>query len=464
MINFFLIAILIIYFSVNYKFLGGKSYTEILLKMLFLYVFVFGVLEYFIMDFIRKILIDLLVILLCFIQFQKANFKFPGIKWFLVFTTFFVISTIFTSSGLYESFTYYRTFFYPYIVFLVVYNLRMPQKNWDVFNKFVFSLFILQIIASIFKFIFIGVSEKTLIGTISSTGGTFSTMIPLTAIAFIFSFFMIYKQDYKYILISLGFLLMGYTGAKRGIWLYLPIVLLISLYAYKKVTGFTIISKKLIGLSFFLILFSVLTVVFGSKYSTTLNPDKNIGGRFELDYLQEYTIDYTFASSSDSELTQGRGANFLNVLKKMKDGDLINFAFGFGPESGKGVRTYGEGIWEYLGVNGPVTGLTYHIVQLGILCNIFILMFLLKCTVSLFRLSKSESDLFWKAFIFGELMITIVFLIDFVTYSSSFISTIFPLSFTYAYIAALCYKRFIVHHGSINNNNINFIRPSKGNG
>ncbi|NLM67349.1 MAG: hypothetical protein GX180_09280 [Enterococcus sp.] len=265
-------------------------------------------------------------------------------------------------------------------------------------------------------------------------------MIPLTAIAFIFSFFMIYRQNYKYIIIAMGFLFMGYVGAKRGLWLYLPVVLSTGIFFYFKIIESKTIPKRLIRSSVIIMIFSVLTIILGAKYTRSLNPENKIGGSFELNYLKNYTIDYTFSTSSEDELSQGRGANFISVITNMKSAKWINLLFGYGPESGKGVATYGEGIWKTLGVNGPITGLTYHLVQLGILSNILIVFIIIRLSLSFLSLSKSESDPYLKAIIFGGFMVTIVFFIDFLTYSNSFFSTLFPLSFSFAYFSAIIYK------------------------
>lgn len=440
-----LLSLIVVYFLVSYKLLISRSYSEFLLKVLFLYVFLFGILEYFgLSEFIRKFMIDILIILLLIVQINKAKYKFPGLRWFIALSTLIFSSSAFSLSALYPSFTYYRTFLYPFIVFVIVYNIKMCESDWLIFNKFIFSLFILQIAASVIKLIFIGVSEKLMIGTISTSGGVFSTMLPLSAVAFIFSFFMIYRQDLKYILLVTGFLFIGYMGAKRGIWIYTPIILISGIYFYIRITSSferKKISKKLMRLTIFIIIFSAITLIFGAKYTRSLNPENIKGGQFDINYLQEYAVEYTFATSENEQYTLGRGANFLSVMRQMLNAQPINSLFGYGPESGKGVRTYGEGIWEYLGVNGPITGLTYHLVQIGLIGTTILLLILLRIAIFFFRIARKERQKYWKSFIFGTFMIFIVLIADLFTYSNAFITTIFPMSFTLAYLSALVLKR-----------------------
>jgi hypothetical protein len=437
-----LIIILFIFVLYSLKYFKGKNGTENIAKFIFIYVFTYGAMEYLGMpDFLRKFLIDVLMILLVAIQTKKTHYRYPGINGFTLISVVFIISTTLSFSSIYPALTYYRTFLYPYLIFLAIYNMRINERIILTFNRLIFSLYSLQIIASIFKIIFIGVNEKFLIGTISTSGGTYSTMIPLAAIGFLSAYFLLHKQDIKYLILIIGFLFMGYAGAKRGIWLYLPVVLLIAIYFVRKIPNKPIISRKLALTGVFLLFLSAGALFFGVKYNKTLNPEQTIGGEFDMEYLQEYAIEYTFSSSYDNKYTQGRGANFINVFQKTFSAEWINTLFGYGPEAVKGIRVYGEGIWGQLGVNGPVTGITYHMVLLGLLGSFLILYYAIKISIFFFRATKYEHESYWRAFSFGGFLFMIIFLIDYLTYSSSFIMTLFPLSFSTAYIGGIILKR-----------------------
>ena len=451
MAKIILVLLLFAFFTAIHKLLRSKSHSERLLKVLFVYVFIFGALEYLgLPDFLRKFLIDILIFFLLVLQVQKKNYKIPGLKFFLIFTIILIFSAIFNSSAIYPTFTYYRTFLYPYIIFLAIYNLKMDQLRWQSFTKFIFSLFILQIFASVFKLIFIGIDEKVLVGTVSTLGGTYSTIVPLAAIAFVISFLLYEKQSLrKYIILIFGFLIMGFVGAKRGIWFYVPLTFLIAAFSYSKIAGRKLLSKSRINVVILIIAFSGIVIYLGAKYSPTLNPNKTFGGNVDMDYLKNYAVEYTFAQSNYEKTSQGRGANTLTIFKDLSNSNLVNILFGYGPEAGKGVGTYGEGIWGELGINGPITGLSYHLVQLGILFIILITLLSYRLSQVFYKYTIIEHDLYWKIMNFGAFLVTIVFILDFFTYSSSFINSIFPLSFSFAYFSAIIFKRNKIRFESV---------------
>ncbi len=192
------------------------------------------------------------------------------------------------------------------------------------------------------------------------------------------AYYIHYKPKKSYLIVILGFLIMSYSGGKRGIWLYLPLMMFIALFYSIKIHKVKFKLEKLIFAGTIILSISIFALVFGAKNTKTLNPQNVIGGQFDPDYIQKYAIDYTFSNKSDGSFSTGRGTNLINVSKKLLDSDWNIILFGFGPEAGKGVSLYGEGIWQKLGVNGPVPGITYHMVQLGFLGSLIVLFYAIK--------------------------------------------------------------------------------------
>ncbi|MFW5879650.1 MAG: hypothetical protein ACOCUV_02375, partial [bacterium] len=110
-------------------------------------------------------------------------------------------------------------------------------------------------------------------------------------------------------------------------------------------------------------------------------------------------------------------------------------------------RRYGDGIWGKLGIAGPISGMTYHLVSIGFLGVILILLGVFKLFRMLLIGAKHELDPYWKSFTYGGFLVTVVFIIDFITYSPSFVTSLYPLSFTYAYIIGTVIRRFSSVHG-----------------
>ena len=433
--------ILLLFWSFGY--LEKNISIPTIISLLFIYVFFFGLLQYFkLPDFLIKFSIDIFFILLIIGLLSPKNKHYPGIRIFILFTALFFFSVVLNSSDLYHSLTFYRIFLYPYLLFLVLYNYNFSEKQRYYLNKLIIYLFIIQIFFSIFKFIFIGPSEKILVGSISIDGGVFSTIFPLFAIAFLFSLFVIYKSDKKYLLYSIGFLLMGYVGAKRGVWLYLIILIIFGFYYLRKINAGKFLNKRLLSKSLIVLALSIVALGIGVRYTPTLNPEMSRGsGTIDLSHITTYALDYTFNVSEFEDKSFGRGANFLTAGKHLISSNAINILFGFGPDVAKGTVTYGEGIWGEFGIYGPATGLTRHMIQLGVPAVIIILLVFYGFGKIFLSLAKVEQDPWRKSIAFGGLLVTVLFFLDYLTYSSAYITTLFPLSFSYVYVLALIFKR-----------------------
>ena len=406
-----------------------------LIQFLLIYVFYFGLFEYFgVPSLLLKIIIDGFFLVLLTIYFARYEKYTPGFTLFILLTLIVVFSTVLNESNLYHSFTYYRTFLYPYLLFVFVFNSTLPEKKWKELNHFLTVLFIIQIFASLYKFVFLGITEKGLIGTITTSGGVYSTILPLFAISFLISSFLFYERRRRYIYLIIAFLFMGFVGAKRGIWLYFPMILISSLYFFQRITQIPVFSRRLVFVGLTILIVGFGAVYLGGKYNRSLNPENRIGGSFDLEYISNFAIEYSFHESEYGEISYGRAANFISVLEYMYKSPVMNILFGFGPDAAKGTSTYGEGIWGEMRIAGPVTGLTLLLVQLG-LAGVFIILTTFYFIGRFFyTLTKTIMIPYWKSFAFAGFLIIILFFFDFLTYSSSIISTIFPLSFTLFYI------------------------------
>ena len=403
----------------------------------------YGILEFLgFSGLLLKLFIDILIFSILIFHLSKTNYKLPGIGLITLLSFEIFISSIINQSDIYSSLTYYRIFIYPYLIFLFVYNSRLNIYSWW---KFFAGLFILQIIISFVKYLSIGVMEKGLIGSLTISGGTYSTIFPLFAISLLISLYIIYKRDNKYILLIIGFLFMGFVGAKRGIWFFLPLILIIIYFLYRKIMKLRFFTKKSL---YFLILIPIIgfTILYvGTKYNSTLNPQGKIGGKFNPEYVKNYTLNYTFKEDESDNITNGRGANFLNIITKYSKSQLKVILFGYGPGEVKGTSVYGEGIWGDLGISGPVTGFSSMLVTLGFLGSLLIIILVTKCGIIFYKSSQCQKSRFYKAISFGGIIVSFLFFLDYFFYSSSFFGTIFPISFLYAFLIAVILKDYNIN-------------------
>lgn len=413
-----------------------------LIVFLFTYIFVFGLLELSSLPNIAiKTFIDVLFLFVLFNLFRVNVSISNTLGLFIIFTLSIIFSLFINQSDIYHSLTFLRIYLFSYIIFLFFYNTNLSDKKWFIFNKVVVFLFLLQIIASIYKFFFIGITEKELIGTIDTTGGAYSTTLPIFAISFIISFFLVEGRRIKYVILIFCFLFMGFVGAKRAIWFYTPILFILAWYLYTRVTISKINSSKNLTILILLLLVASGIFIFAGKYSRTLNPENRIGGEFNPEYIKDYTIEYTFSESQSGQVSIGRGANFIRIIKKISNAPPLNLLFGFGPDAVKGSSTYGEGIWGEFGINGPVTGFSANLVQIGLIGSFFVILVLSLGFKTFFKLAKTESSPYWKSIALGGSVSSLMIIIDYFTYSSSFFNTVFALSFTYFYLLGMMLNR-----------------------
>lgn len=433
--------LIIIYFWYYRKYFQSSSIQIALIKILFTYVFLYGILEYIKVpvEFI-KFPIDIIIFLIILGLLSHRPYIIPGLKWMVLFLAVFTLSFLLHNSEIYPSFTYLRTFLYPIIILISIINLKASERELFKLNRYIIILFILQVVASFYKLAFIGINEKKLIGTITIDGGAFSTMLSLFALSFVISFYFLDNNKRKYLILGAGFLFFSFMGAKRGIWIYFPVLVLISLYYYTNLKG-SALKISVLRNYLFTIIGVIIVFLFGLRYSPTLNPEGQMGGEIDLEYFQNYAYDYTFNTSEYSDYSLGRGANTIKAIKHFILEDPVDFLFGYGPAISKGVPTYGFGIWGDIGIYGPVTGFTYNLIQIGFVGTLFILFTFFAITRFFYKYSKFEKNNYWKAIGFGGLLASIVAIMDYISYSSTFIATLFPISLSYFYVLGLIFKR-----------------------
>ena len=137
----------------------------------------------------------------------------------------------------------------------------------------------------------------------------------------------------------------------------------------------------------------------------------------------------------------GLSAIYSNVLNQNTATKLI----GYGPDSIIGETNidksqYKYGVSSYIGVNGWSMAL----VSIGFLGAISITFFYLIISIHTYKFSKIITDPYWKSISFATFLISIVFFLDFFTYTRSFFNSI-PLNITLLYFYGILYNKFHKH-------------------
>ena len=151
--------------------------------------------------------------------------------------------------------------------------------------------------------------------------------------------------------------------------------------------------------------------------------------------------------------TFGRVNSTLRSLEVLKDAGLRHVLLGFGPGLLAESSITGTDMVDITAVKFGIargqTGFVWLVLQIGIPGVVFLLALYFQLFRAVLSVFKETSSPYWKPVLLGFLGATIVFVLDFLTYSQStmFWGTLTPV---YFYIAATCLKTNVLQTGSQN--------------
>jgi hypothetical protein len=400
--------------------------------LLFSLVFTQGLVEYFeLPSYIYKVGVPLLIILMLGKKLLNNEVKKVPFSMFIgIFIIVSILSYLNSPTGLISLvyFVVYTTF--PYLYFVVLVNSN-EEEEFNGVSTYLTFLILFQIPVSFYKYLIMGQGEHGLIGTLSTKSGSLSTIFPLFAISFIFARFL-FEQRKIYLLYILGFILMGIIGAKRAIGLYVPLIMVIIYIAYKIKEGSLLFLGTILNL--FLVVISGLFFFYLTvRLNPTLNPDKRMWGRFDLQYVMEFSSKYVTKSQSKQELQRIAALHyFTNYLIKKGSTELF-----IGEGSGKLVESKlksqeGSMLRQYGVRYGGRTSFIWLWMQTGIIGVGLYILLIISFLYYVFR------NYNFTYISLGLIGCVVVYLFDFLTYSNTFLKE-FSISIPFYYIMALHY-------------------------
>lgn len=338
-----------------------------------------------------KIFAETLIFILFFkclfeVIINKKTFKVYGLGPIIV-VFFSSLYSYFINNLLFISYVYFlRIIFIFYFYYLSLLNSSMKIKQRESIKKFIITIFVIQIPAVFIKYLMIGQTESGGIGTLSIDEGSLSTIVPLFAIAFLFSNYL-YKKQNIYLWFIVFFVGYGIVGAKRAIIVYVPILVLfvfmlkhfVGKYAYFEVAGKIGLRIKYIVLSLFFVVFLVYITAITNP---SLNPEGLVGGSFDIGHIKNYIIEYETRTREGNEQYLGRlaaptlvynvvnGEGFEKILFGLGPGEIIETRFVAGSKDVL-LEKYGIGY-------GARTGVLWLFFQIGLVGTVGYLFFLLK--------------------------------------------------------------------------------------
>jgi hypothetical protein len=351
---------------------------------------------------------------------ERIYLKFLGV--FLFFSFIMWISYQFHATSLLHTILFFRLLIRFYLLFLAVINLDLDEKFVQTVKKILIFLFIIQIPTAAIKVFFVGIGEEA-IGTYATHGGGPSIVIPLMAISFVFAFYFYHKPSVWYIVLAVGFVAFGIIGGKRGLFLYIPVVVgFLGLYMrdrFKKAIMYVVIGAIMV----------VLTGYISIRLMPTLNPQHRVGGEVDLDYVKNYLLSYTMARYEGA--SGGRVITTIQIYELLRDEGLPGLLFGLGP--GSYIETRFEGLKTTyvetgaLPIEYGVPGSSWLAIQVGYVGSFVYHLIFIAILIYAARFFKSETDPYWKAYALGIVGFSFVMFLISATYWAVFIDDMLPM-------------------------------------
>jgi hypothetical protein len=237
-----------------------------------------------------------------------------------------------------------------------------------------FTLINVQIFLSFIKLFTFGIQEWV-VGSISRTGGGIATPFPILA----FILLWLHKKhdlkmkDWVYIL---AILFVGFMSLKRAIWFMMPIIIFLFLIYIprRKVSSRVILVIPLIPVLFYL----------GVRLNPTLNKEDKIWGSFDMDFVINYTTEYSFGKKKsvnfhEKEVAEGRGGVTNMLLKKIIHPSTLNkqdfLGYGLDEIATRDYDTFDQGKFN-VHSKGSVTGVFKTYIISGIFGIVFFLLYM----------------------------------------------------------------------------------------
>jgi hypothetical protein len=358
-----------------------------------------------------------------------------------------IVSYIMNGETIIRYSLFVRHLFIFYIFFISLLNLNIAASTVARVNRYIVLLFLVQLPAAVEKFFRVGFQEGGGIGTVSAQAGSLSTIVPLFAMAFLFSFYL-WRRKSKYIWLIPFFVAFGIVGEKRAVVFFVPAVLMLmcglflwETRGYRRVPGLRG-PAGIVGIAIVIVLLSIVGIYGGARTLKSLNPETTVGGSFDPGYIVETIMEYETMIVETGE-TFGRITTTMYAFELLHSRGTFELLFGLGPgllvESSLLDQTEYE-TFRSLGIVAGKTGLVWIVLQVGILGFLFVLLLYLRLFQKALYLYHVATRPYSKAILLGFLGACLIFVADLVGYSAATLVTgsVTPVFF---YIAAMSFAR-----------------------
>jgi len=329
-----------------------------------------------------------------------------------------------------------------YLLLIILINSNIDDLFMKRANNLMTWLFIIQIPTAVIKLFIYGQGEHA-IGTYAEGSGGNSTVIPMIAVSFLLPYHYMYRKRLATFALGLGFLAFGIIGGKRGIVVLVPLVVLLSAMCMRWNMG-----RKMLGRRSFAVVFAVIAGGLLAFYATCravprLNPDRRVWGRFSASFAVQVLSERleTEQEGGASHRISATVTAWRHIYKRGAGTVLL----GRGPGSImlSIFQSYDKrfaGTADGLKIRYGITGLSWLLLQTGVLGAAVWLGFFIYALTLVSRAGRREGDPYWRAFHVGMMGFTLVTLVVSCVYNTSLLIGD-CVAFVYMVLLAFSIKR-----------------------
>jgi len=304
---------------------------------------------------------------------------------FIIFTISFWLS-YYINDG--EIITILSQYFYKFgLVFILYHYFKNYLNNLyriERLKRILLIVLYIQIALSIIKIIFVGFGVEKVTGSMSAGGAGIAVVSP---IIFLIFYWLIKGGNFKRTdwIISILILIIALASNKRQPVIFYPVVLFtLFVYVKKDIRIYTLVKY----LPLVLIIFYL-----GIRLTPSFTPENKTWGKFDLNYVRNYSLSYYFGTSNEEEIFsenydysgRGGGVTYYFQPQKLNLISLEELLFGKGLYE-VAVRAHGRftatsrsdyGI-SHSGLIGEAGALLYSIGYLGTLSLVLLAVFIIR--------------------------------------------------------------------------------------
>ncbi|HHU55316.1 MAG TPA: hypothetical protein GXZ48_01300 [Acholeplasmataceae bacterium] len=382
---------------------------------------------------ILKIFLELPVLILFLMSLVKTNFHKRSLILIVPIILYFLcalISAYVNNISIINAVTYSRYLIYSLMLFFISYSTLNSREKIRKFVRVIFILCILQIIVSVFNLFAYGQLEGR-IGTIAIAFGSLATIFPVTVLAFLISYYLVYKKSMKWLVFTFLFTIIGFASGKRAIVFIFPLFLLLFLLLSVKldiIPAKKFITKYIVTLSLVFIIvlpflnYYISNTDFGQSGNTV-----NKGFTDKIEQIFDYAKEYEQGTDAQG-YSRGRSGTNLVILNSIYDNNTS--IWGVGPMSlyDEETRGYGSG-YTPMNILYGIVGWGRDALSIGFISVLFIIWYLILLFRKFLFVIKNKNQV-PEVILFialGGYFAVLVFIYDYFFYSANSFISGFPL-------------------------------------